>query len=1176
MANTTRESNLFASEDWTKIYETFREIDFQSYDFQTVRKSMIDYLRTYYPEDFNDYIESSEYIALIDLIAYLTQSMSFRADLNARENFLETAERRDSILRLARMLNYYPKRNQIARGLLKVQSVSTTEVVIDSNGNNLQDTEIFWGDTTNPDFLEQFTTILNAAIVPTQRFGNPSFSSTIGGIKTEEYSVSIVNNTVPVYDFTSTIAGRDFAFELVKGTYSGTDYLYEVPPTPASTTNVIYRSDGRGFNSINTGFFFYFKQGNLQSIDFTLDEKLPNRVVEIDVNNIDNNDVWLFKLDSAGRETTQWTKVPAISGTNVIYNSLSKEVKTLFSVNSRANDQVSLVFGDDIFADAPVGNFRAYYRVGNGFTYKISPAEMQNIEIALPYVSHSQQVETLTIRLALEQTVSNASARENLNDVKIKAQQQYYTQDRMVTGEDYQIFPFTSFNNIVKSKAVNRTSSGISRYLDVRDTTGKYSSTNIVAADGIFYIEEPINSFNFTFTTTSDISNVLSRQIEPVMQNNESLHYYYKNYDFISTSGLSVTWEQSTQVTGTCTGYFLNSAGNPTSIGGFASSNLKYVKAGSLLKFTAPSGFVFDVNNNLVASNSSTLNIREYVWASVVSVVDDGTNQGVGNLDDGTGPVILSEVIPDTAILTSVIAPWNSTMTAAVRNAVIENISQYKTFGLRYDVDTQAWAIISALNLNSAETFSLVNAGDTSSTNLDNSWLWLFTNDGSTYTAKYRSTTYIFESVLETRFYYDGDLKIFDPATGKTVKDKVTVLKVNSQPDSSSPLAVDYALNVDSSVITSDGFTLSEKIKITFADTDDDGVADDPEIFDRIVAPSVNSALKVVFYQNYLDDSGFSRIKPVVNGDIETQYTNITAVRAALPAYSSGQIFYTSETGKFYVLSVNTAGNRTVTESTDYVTKTGRSDLLFQYTHNAPNNRRIDPSPSNIIDLFLLTSQYNTDYRNWVTDVSGKVSRPIKPSTTELRDAFGSLENYKSVSDALIFHSVNYRPLFGDRADEELQATFKVVKNASTLVSDTEIKARVVAAINDYFALSNWDFGDTFYFSELDAYLHQALSPDVLSVVIVPRSSASAYGSLLQIQSQRDEIFISAATVNDVEIIDVITATQLRASGNVVNSTQDTTITESASSGTSGLSTQVNTVTNTTTSTATTIRGYDY
>ena len=60
-----------------------------------------------------------------------------RVDLNARENFLELAERRESILRLARLLSYNPKRNQTANGLLKFESIATTEDIVDSNGTNL-------------------------------------------------------------------------------------------------------------------------------------------------------------------------------------------------------------------------------------------------------------------------------------------------------------------------------------------------------------------------------------------------------------------------------------------------------------------------------------------------------------------------------------------------------------------------------------------------------------------------------------------------------------------------------------------------------------------------------------------------------------------------------------------------------------------------------------------------------------------------------------------------------------------------------------------------------------------------------------------------------------------------------------------------------------------------------
>ena len=1182
MAHITRQSNLFAAEDWTKLYESFKEIDFQSYDYQTIRKSMIDYLRNYYPEDFNDFVESSEYIALIDLIAYQAQSLAYRTDLNARENFLETATRRDSVLRLAKMLSYNPKRTQVARGLIKVVAVETTEDIFDSNGINLSETSIRWGDTNNPDFLEQFTTIMNAAMFSTQRFGKPAATTTIAGVNIDEYSIKLIPGTVPVFEFSRSVGGVSTAFELVNGTYSGQNYLYERAPRPSNGMNVLYRNDGRGFNSNDTGFFFYLKQGQLNVVDFTVDDALPNRLVTLDVNNIDNNDVYLYQVDSNGREGQQWTKLPSVNGTNVIYNSLSNNIKTVFNVNSRLNDQISLTFGDGVFTQIPVGDFRCYYRVGNGLSFKIEPQDMQNVIVNVPYISHSNQLETLTVTLSLTNTIGNASAKESIVAVKQKAQQQYYTQNRMVTGEDYQIYPFTNFNDVVKAKAVNRTASGISRYLDVRDTTGKYSSTNIVAEDGILYRNESIKNFTFDFTTDSDIANMISRTLEPIVQNTESRHYYYKNFPFLNAPA-GITWNQSTKSVGSVTGYFKNSGGNPQTIGEYTTGNMLYVLPGTLIKFEPPAGYIYDVNNNLVSLPTTLRGTKEYIWASIQTVVGDGTNQGLGNLTTGQGPVRITEEIPSTSVLTSIIPPWNTTLVQSVRSMIINNVKQYKTFGIRYDVRTQEWKEITALNLSSSNTFDLGATGDTSESNLDASWIFKFTNDGVTYTVQYRSTEYVFESALETRFYFDPDQTIYDPASARTIKDTINVLGVNKEPDSDNSLAKAYRLNISDRFVEDDGFVISEKIKVTFADTDNDAVADDPEFFDKIVAPDVNSDTKIVFYKNYLDIEGYTREEPVSAADIEQQFNTLVDINSVVQSYDRGQVFYAKTDKKFYITSVDNEDVRSVTETTDYSTKIGRDNLLFQYTHAAPNTRRIDPSPTNLIDLYLLTRQYDQDYRNWVTDITGRVSKPAQLTTSQLRDNYGSLENSKSVSDSLVFHNVSYRPLFGDKADPELQATFKIVKNTQTFVSDNEIKARVVSTINDYFALENWDFGDTFYFSELSAYLHNELAPDVLSILIVPKKSNSAFGSLFQITSNRDEIFINSATVNDVEIIDSITAGQLAASGSVVNNAistiaTETIITSNNTSSTSGVTSTTNNTSSgsTTTSSSNSGGGYSY
>ena len=113
-------------------------------------------------------------------------------DLNSRENFLETAERRDSVFKLARMLGYNPRRNTPASGLMKISSLKTTEPLVDSLGTNLANRQVFWNDVNNPEAYEQFITILNSTFSNTNRFTSPIKSGVVGGIP-----VSYTHLTLP-------------------------------------------------------------------------------------------------------------------------------------------------------------------------------------------------------------------------------------------------------------------------------------------------------------------------------------------------------------------------------------------------------------------------------------------------------------------------------------------------------------------------------------------------------------------------------------------------------------------------------------------------------------------------------------------------------------------------------------------------------------------------------------------------------------------------------------------------------------------------------------------------------------------------------------------------------------------------------------------------------------------
>ena len=1131
MAKTTRQTSIFGVEDWKRIYQTYREADFQSYDFETLRKSFIDYIRLYYPESFNDYIESSEFIAILDVMAFMGQAGSFRNDLNTRENFIDTAERRDSVTRLAELVSYTPKRNTAAEGFIKVQSISSTEDIVDFTGVNLSNVTVNWNDTTNPNWLEQFTVIVNAALSSSQRFGRPGNSQNILGVQTDEYTLNLANGFLPVVPFSSIINGTNMVFEAVSSTSVNKTYMYEPAPKPNGLFNMLYKNDRQGYASANTGYFFMFKQGSLQDFPFTLGERISNRVVNVNIEGINNEDVWLYEIDSLGAVGDEWEFVENIYTGAV--EQLTPEQRRYFTITSRTNDQINLNFGDGVFSSIPVGTFRSYVRSSNGLNYVINANEMQNVTIAISYVSRTGRNETLTMTCALTSPVSNATTRENINDIKQRAPARYYTQNRMVNGEDYNNFPYTLYSTIIKSKAVNRSSIGTSRYLDLVDITGKYSSTNIFASDGLIYETTNVPSFTFTFIDQNDISNVIINQVEPVLSSRGMQEFYYQNFNRPDLTNLNLNWSQSTTSNNETTGFFRFTAnGAPAPVGPQTSDNKQYIAQGGLIKFVPPSGFYFNKFNRLLPGTPTLPGDKMTLWATVIQLELNGTNFGVGNNTDGTGPVTLNNFIPTNAVPVQVITNFVTDLPTAIEQTMREQMELYRNFGLGYNNLTGAWYVITSTNLNEATTFSIDYAQNTSGTGLDNSWLVAFSTDGVTYTVSSRSLERFWASVIETRFFYDGTQKVYDPKTGTVINDFINVLKTNNQPDTSSTLNSDEILDIVGQPVETDGYVDDFRVRISYKDSDNDGIPDNPDYFQTLVAPTTNPNTKRVYLQKTVDFDNLERYIPLASGVVNGQYATKSAIELVKSEFPDNQVFYAYTDKLFYILTVAYTGTRTLTQALGYIYYVGRQDLYFQYRHNAPLSRRIDPGTTNIIDIFLVTSAYYTAYQNYVKDSTGTVLQPAQPTIDELTTSYSTLNDYKMISDNIILNSAIFKPLFGTKSAPELRATIKCVKNPTSTVSTSEIKSQVVAAMNQYFTIENWDFGDTFFFSELSAYLHDQLGSIISTVVLVPTDPLKSFGDLYEIRSQPSEIFVNAATVNDVEVISALTSSQLRTAPN--------------------------------------------
>jgi len=1026
MAQISRQSSLLVQQDWTKVYQAFTNADFTSYDFETLRSTMINYLKTYYPETFNDFLESSEYLALIDMIAFLGQSLSFRTDLNARENFLDTAQRRDSILKLARMLSYNPQRTASSTGLLKFDSIKTTEQIFDSSGINLSNKVVHWNDLTNDNWQEQFTSILNASLVSSQVIGKPGNSATLSGIKTDEYTISLNTNSLPIAAFSAVIKDTATRFEAVSATSVGENYIYEVDPTTVGAFNILYRNDNNGNASNNTGYFVFFKQGTLQATNFTITDAVPNNYVRVATNDINNDDHWLYSVNAANNTVDLWEAVPALAGVNVIYNQIAK--KNLYQINTLNGDQVELVFGDGSFSAIPQGSYRFYYRTSNGLSYSITPDDLSSVTIAFSYISKSNAIETLTVTTSLKYTVTNASATQTLDSIKTAAPQQYYTQNRMVTGEDYQIFPQTTFDSIQKIKVTNRSSSGVSSYLDSIDPTGSYSSTNIIGSDGNIAAVSTTSSTTFSFVTNNDIYNAIYNNIIPIVSSPEMINYYYANYPTYNSIYANVEFLQTANSASTSSGY-LQYNSTTQQVGPGISGNVKYVDSGASLQFTAPTGYYFNNQHQLVLGTPAGSGNVYSIYASVSSVV---ANDDI----DTPSLVTVGTIVPTGAILSNValagadaiIPPYKTDLTNDLIATMVSQISGKVNFGLTYDQVNQKWINIPPSQIGSSTD-----------------WLLKFDFGQGLYTISSKILTYEFSSVRDTRFYFDPSARVYNSSTGTNVIDTINILKINVSPtDPNKTILNDSIWQIYNNVVETDGYVDNSKVLVKIPSTQVEYVPDNPKLYKDIAS-----------------------------------------------------------------------------------TATSRDSLYFHYKHNVSSRNRIDPTPVNLMDVYIMTVDYATDYINWLRDITGTITEPLAPTSSSLEISYSALNEYKVISDTLIYNPAKFKPLFGSKADPTLQARFQIVKNPAVAITDNEVKSRTITAINKYFDLSNWDFGDTFYFSELAAYLHSQLAPAVSSIVIVPSNNSLVFGNYFQINSEPWEIITSAATVNDIDIVSAVTAAQL-------------------------------------------------
>ena len=84
-------------------------VNYLNKDFSSFKNTLMEYAKTYFPNSYRDFNETSPGMMLIEMSAYVGDVLNFYIDQQYKEMMLPLAEERRNVLNMAKMLGYKAK-----------------------------------------------------------------------------------------------------------------------------------------------------------------------------------------------------------------------------------------------------------------------------------------------------------------------------------------------------------------------------------------------------------------------------------------------------------------------------------------------------------------------------------------------------------------------------------------------------------------------------------------------------------------------------------------------------------------------------------------------------------------------------------------------------------------------------------------------------------------------------------------------------------------------------------------------------------------------------------------------------------------------------------------------------------------------------------------------------------
>jgi len=474
-----------------------RDINYLSKDFNSIKSDLIDYVKRHFPSEWRDFNDASGGMAILDLMAYVGDILSFNIDRQVNESYINRAVEMKNIISLAENFGYKPKNNTPAIATISVSadfatSTSAAELCkirkgakVFTNFEPIVPFEIL----TEVDFSQPNNRVVNPDNNGTTTVSISSVSAAAGVNKTFSYTVNDAIKFMKIM-----LPDRNVNEVVSVSATDGSEYF----PVDSLAQDTIFVGDING-DVTTSGDAAYILKLKRVPKRYTI-EREPNGLTSIrfgsgilteaDSEVIPNpND---FVLPPSLRGSPSGFAPATIQSTNFL------KTKSLGVAPRNTTIVVT-------------------YRDGGGVNGNVAPGSLTRIvEKELEFVTpnyatnNASKARTINNSIACNNATqaSGGEQKESIASVKINAINNMSSQLRCVTLQDYQVRVMSmpsQFGSVFRSFARKDPNNnlGVELFLTTRNSAGQLTNPNGVIINNIESYMRQFKSFSDTIKFTS-------------------------------------------------------------------------------------------------------------------------------------------------------------------------------------------------------------------------------------------------------------------------------------------------------------------------------------------------------------------------------------------------------------------------------------------------------------------------------------------------------------------------------------------------------------------------------------------------------------------------------------------------------------------------------------------------